>query len=92
MGGQSGWNPPDGYYIWNLDYEMREEYWVLANNGTILFYSPPNLGPTSPPNQASISYGLIYGTAFLIVAVVLSAGVLIYFRKRKGIRTHDEGR
>jgi hypothetical protein len=83
MAGQSGWNPPDGYYIWNLNYGMREEYWVLANNGTVLLYNPPNMGPTSPAAQTSIPNELIFATALLITLIIVSSGLLVYFRKRQ---------
>ena len=35
--GESDLNPPDGYYLWKLNYEGGGEYWVLATNGTIFF-------------------------------------------------------
>jgi hypothetical protein len=94
--GQSGWNPPDGYYIWNLDLGLEGEYWVLANNGTILLHYPPNVGPTSPPTQPptqpSIPYELIYGMALPILGIVICIGLLVYFKKRSraGINKHSE--
>jgi hypothetical protein len=37
---QSDWNPPDGYYIWMLNYGGGETIWVEARNGTILNHTP----------------------------------------------------
>jgi hypothetical protein len=84
---KSGWNPPNGYYIWSLHYADGEEYWILANNGTILLYNPPKVEPTSPPTylptQPSIPYELIYGMALPIFGIVICIGILVYFKKRK---------
>jgi hypothetical protein len=89
--GQSGWNPPDGYYIWNLNYGMEEEFWVLASNGTILLYNPPNFGPITPPTQLptqpSIPYELIYGIALPMLGVVFCVGLLIFFKKRYKLKS-----
>jgi hypothetical protein len=80
---KSGWNPPDGYYIWSLHYADGEEYWILANNGTILLYNPPKMEPTSPPTQPSIPYELIYGMVLPTVGIVICLGLLVYFKKRQ---------
>ena len=37
---QTNWNPPEGYYIWILNYEIGETIWVEAENATILNHTP----------------------------------------------------
>jgi hypothetical protein len=79
---ESNWNPPDGYYIWRLAYEDGAEYFLLANNGTLLLYnSPRGGGPTSspPPVSQEIFYGIIVAVAIAIICLSL----LVYFKKRK---------
>jgi hypothetical protein len=79
---ESDWNPPDGYYIWHLGYGGGEEYWVLANNGTIFLYNPPRGGgplPTQPPIPQEIIYRIIVAVS----VAVIGSGLLVYFKKRK---------
>jgi parallel beta-helix repeat protein len=74
--GEHSWNPPEGFYIWHLNYENIEAYWVLAHNGTIVrAYTLRGSGPVHPFSEI-VFYGLI---AAVIVAVGL--GLLIYFTK-----------
>jgi hypothetical protein len=83
--GQSGFNPPDGYFFWDLFYGegfWREEYWIFANNGTIALYVPPRGGgPTSTP--LPFPQEIVYGTAFAVLIAVVGLGLLVYFIKRK---------
>jgi hypothetical protein len=81
---ESGWNPPNGYYIWRLAYEDGAEYFVLANNGTILLYnSPRGGGPTSAPPPPIIPQEIFYGIVIAVLIAITSIGLLVYFKKRK---------
>lgn len=74
--GENSWNPPEGFYIWHLNYEDINAYWVLAHNGTIVrAYTLRGGGPAVQPFSEIVFYGLIAA----IVAVGL--GLLIYFTK-----------
>ncbi len=80
---ESDLNPPDGYYLWQLSYGDGEEYWILANNGTIFLYnSPRGGGPTSAPPPFTIPQEILFGIAAVLWAF---AGVILlfYLRKRK---------
>jgi hypothetical protein len=58
--GESVFNPPDGYYLWGLNFGSDGgEYWILANNGTIFLYNSPRgsgPAPTPPPFPQVIVY------------------------------------
>jgi hypothetical protein len=83
--GQSGFNPPNGYFFWDLFYGeglWREEYWIFANNGTIALYVPPRGGgPTSTPPP--FPQEIVYGTAVAELIAVVGLGLLVYLVKRK---------
>jgi hypothetical protein len=79
---ESNWNPPDGYYIWGLAYEDGAEYFVLANNGTLVLYnSPRGGGPTSTPPP--FPQEIVYGTAVAVLIAIVAVGLLVYYKKRK---------
>jgi parallel beta-helix repeat protein len=76
--GENNWNPPEGFYIWHLNREDIEAFWMLAHNGTIVrAYVLRGGGPAVQPLSEIIFYGLI---AAAIVAIGLG---LFYIRKLK---------
>ena len=83
--GESGFNPPDGYFFWDLFYGeglWREEYWIFANNGTIALYLPPRGGgPTSTPPP--FPQEIVYGTAVAVLILIAGVSLFVYFKKRK---------
>ena len=82
---ESSWNPPEGYYLWWLDFSEGEgeTFWVLAENGTIVehyFGRGEGPSPTPQPFPTEFAYAI---TAAAAVATLVSVTVLLYFKKRK---------
>jgi parallel beta-helix repeat protein len=85
---ESGWDSPEGYYIWALRYSDGEVYWVLAGNGTIVeHYLPRGGGPAAPESAIPIEVGYA-----LIAVIVVALGAIVgySFLKRKKPRSSTE--
>jgi hypothetical protein len=86
-GGGSSWNPPIGYYLWDINYGdgiWKETYWIFANNGTIALYNPPRgTGPTPPPSHA-IPEETVFGVVMAVLIIAFATmGLLVYLKKRE---------
>ena len=78
------YNNPKGYFIWILEpdiYGVPPSYWMLAHNGTIVYDTPPNLGPTPPP-EIEIQ-DIIYGLMMFGGIILVGLGILAYYKKFK---------
>ncbi len=72
--------PPEGYYIWRLNYGDEEAFWVLAHNGTIVRNYPlRGNGPIPPPTIGPTGYAV----AVVVIIAIVGLGLLIYLRKRR---------
>jgi hypothetical protein len=69
--------PPEGYYIWRLNYDDGEAFWVLGHKGTIVRYYPlRGSGPIQPFSEI-LFYGVI-----VVAIVVIGLGLLVCHKKR----------
>ena len=78
------YNNANGYYIWILEpdiYGVPPRYWMLANNGTMVYDSPPILGPTPTPLiPTEVIYGLIMTIGIL---VIVGLGIFAYYKRKR---------
>lgn len=75
------WNTTDPCYIWQLNYDYGEKYWLFANNGTVILHEGPKYGPVPPPSEPSPTILII--ASVIIVTVACFGLVLLYRIKRK---------
>jgi hypothetical protein len=80
MQGELSWNPPDGYFIWNLaNNSGLTGYWMLANNGTIVRIQPlRGSGPVLPLSEI-----VTRGLTAAIILVVAGVGLILLNRNQK---------
>jgi hypothetical protein len=80
MQGNISWNPPDGFFIWNLaNNSGLTGYWMLANNGTIVqIHTLRGSGPVLPLSEI-----VTRGLTATIILVAAGAGLILLNRKQK---------
>jgi hypothetical protein len=72
--------PPEGYYVWRLNYGDGEAYWGLGHNRTIVrAYPLRGSGPVPPPTPGLMGFAV----AAAVIIVIVGLGLLIYLRKRR---------
>ena len=77
---ESIWNSSDGYYIWKLSYPDGGEYWVLANDGTIVEFNPYRDGPDPTPKP---EFPTTMAVASIAVVAVVGLGILAYYKRKR---------
>ena len=79
--GDISWVSQDGEYIWNLDFVVGDNYWILAKDGAVLVHNLPEDEGLAVFNFLFSEYGMYLLVSIIVIFVILGLGIFVYFKK-----------